>query len=81
MVTTVRGSVIVARGITGTLCESASGNRRLDWYPGPYEATPTVAGSSLPTGGTSMREDVAIRPIPCVSASNQSGGRTVSIAS
>ena len=48
-------------------------------YDGPYDATPTVDGLTLATKRKSMSKDVTIEPIPIVSASNDSGGRTVTI--
>lgn len=48
-------------------------------YDGPYDATPTVDGLTLATKRKSMSKDVTIEPIPIVSVSNASGGRTVTI--
>lgn len=48
-------------------------------YDGPYDATPTVDGLKLATKRRSMSKDVSIEPIPIGSASNASGGRTVTI--
>lgn len=48
-------------------------------YDGPYDATPTVDGMTLATMHRSMSKDISIKPIPIVSVSNESGGRTVTI--
>lgn len=48
-------------------------------YEGPYDATPTVDGLTLPTRHRSMSKDVSVEPIPIGSVSNDSGGRTVTI--
>lgn len=48
-------------------------------YAGPYSATPTVDGLTLPTAGRSMAEDVTVEPIPIGFVSNASGGTTATI--
>lgn len=58
---------------------SVMGELAYPMYEGPYDATPTVDGLTLPTRRRSMSEDVSIEPIPIGSVSNDSGGRTVTI--
>ena len=58
---------------------SVMGEIAYPMYEGPYDATPTVGGLTLPTKRRSMSEDVSIEPIPIGSVSNSSGGRTVTI--
>lgn len=48
-------------------------------YDGPYDVTPTVDGLTLATKSRYMSKDISIKPIPMVSTSNASGGRTVTI--
>lgn len=81
MVTKVRGTVQTSGRLSGTVTREVSTPRRLPWYDGPYEATPTADGETLPTSGQSMAHDVAILPIPYGAVENNAGGVTVSIAS
>ena len=48
-------------------------------YEGPYEATPTVDGHTLPTAEKYMTGDVKIAPIPYAEVTNISKGTTVTI--
>lgn len=77
-VRTVGGSVSVGASVVGTIDRSAIAGR-LPWYEGPYDAIPTARGLTLATADHSMREDVAVEPIPVVETGNQAGGTTVSI--
>ena len=58
---------------------SVMGEIAYPMYEGPYDATPTVDGLTLPTRRRSMSDDVSVEPIPIGSVSNASGGRTVTI--
>ena len=50
-------------------------------YDGNYEVIPTTFEQFLPTKTKIMKEDVNIHSIPYHDISNESGGRTISIAS
>lgn len=50
-------------------------------YDGDYEIIPTTFEQILPTKTKVMKEDVNIHSIPYHDISNESGGRTISIAS
>ena len=44
-----------------------------DWYPGPYEVTPTREEQYLATQGKTMREDVNVHEIPHYQTANPYG--------
>lgn len=73
----VHGSVAIAMDLTAQVrvLDDASHPP----YAGPYTATPTVDGLTLPTAGRSMAEDVTVEPIPIGFVSNASGGTTATI--
>ena len=50
-------------------------------YRGSYEVTPTSGEQVLPTHDRTMRDDLTVHAVPYHSASNESGGYTVSILS
>lgn len=52
----------------------------LETYAGDTAVTPTVEGSTMPTKGKYMAQDVTINPIPFYNVSNTAGGTTVYIA-
>ena len=45
----------------------------IDWYGGPYEATPSRSEQTLPTEDKTMRSDVTVRAIPYYETSNPYG--------
>lgn len=45
----------------------------VDWYAGPYEATPKRVDQYLETKGKTMREDVTVREIPYFETANPYG--------
>ena len=50
-----------------------------DIYTGAYEVTPIFADVNLETAGKTMTRDVTVESIPVRSATNLSGGYTVTI--
>lgn len=73
----VHGSVAIAMDLTAQVRVLDGASRPP--YAGPYSATPTVGGLTLPTAGRSMAKDVTVEPIPIGFVSNQSGGTTATI--
>lgn len=51
----------------------------LPWYDGEYTVVPKAEEQTLPTGQTSMREDLTIQAIPYYEVSNPQNGKTVII--
>lgn len=45
----------------------------VDWYAGPYDATPTRSEQHLPTRGKTMRSDVTVHEIPYYQTANPYG--------
>ena len=57
----------------------AQGGEQLPNYGGPTSVLPSFARQVLPTKGTSVHENIEIRPIQVTVVSNTSGGKTISI--
>ena len=49
------------------------------WYKGEYVITPEIGAQTLPTKGTSMRENLTVKAIPYYEVSNTQNGKTVII--
>lgn len=63
---------------------SAADKAKLDGiegeYAGDYSVTPSASGQTLGTARKVMASDVEVAPIPVSEASNDAGGKTISIA-
>lgn len=72
---------VVRVGTSGTAAARQSATFEGLPYPGPYEVTPTLYEQVLMTRSRTLRDDVTVHEIPCVTTTNAAGGYTYTIAS
>ena len=72
-------SVVNAVVSVGATIETAITQSEAERYEGAYTVIPDWTTQTLETANRYLTDDVEVKPIPCESVSNLSGGRTVYI--